>query len=358
VVLDEQKREAMRRSGLRDVEAFTLYQKGLAVYNDAHGEMDTIEGLLLANEYFDQVIDRVPNFSQVYIDHSDLFVHVLSQDASGTRAAGISDEDFTAAYSSTIADYEAAVRLAQNDEVRLMTELDLAFVSGNWRGLSGRIERALAERGCYEGNWTPIIVGVFGYSKPFYERSYDVLACDPRRSISWFNTSRSALAAGNKAEALKVAKEGNEIAPGTWLSAGLIRALVANGQLEEARRILNEDIQGELSKLRGQALVAAIEGDRTMVMLTLEQLEPVADVVDFWVLMVHAWAGNREEVNRIAAIIDAHHFGSVTLAQMGVWCACGSPWDLEVTPNFAAKIDEGSLPWPPKQVLDFPLKDW
>ena len=45
VVLDEKKRAAMHKAGLRDVEAFTLYQKGLRVYAQAHGEMNTIDGL-------------------------------------------------------------------------------------------------------------------------------------------------------------------------------------------------------------------------------------------------------------------------------------------------------------------------
>lgn len=358
VVLDERKREAMKQAGLRDVEAFTIYQKGLKVYNDAHGELDTIPALQQANIYFEQVIERVPNFSQVYIDHSDLFIHLLSLEASGVRADGVSDEDAAKAYSAAIADYEAAGRNAQNPETRLMTELDLAFVSGNWRGLSSRIERALDQRGCHEGNWTPIIVGVFGYSKPFLERSYDVLACDPRRSISWFNTTRSALAVGDKLEALRVAKEGNEIAPGTWLSIGLVRALVANGQIEEARQVAGEHFPNEQSVLRIQGLIAASEGDRARLTLLSEQLRTMNDAGDFWVLILSAWRGDREESNRMAARIDAHHFGPVTLAQITQWCACGAPWDLDATPNFAAKIEEGSLPWPPKQVLEFPLKDW
>jgi len=118
IVLDEQKREAMRQAGLRDAEAFTLYQKGLKVNNDAHGERDTIEGLLEANEYFEQVIDRVTNFSQVYIDHSDLFIHLLTLEAAENRPAGISIEDITGAYSSAIADYEAAVSNARSTEGR------------------------------------------------------------------------------------------------------------------------------------------------------------------------------------------------------------------------------------------------
>jgi hypothetical protein len=60
----------------------------------------------------------------------------------------------------------------------------------------------------------------------------------------------------------------------------------------------------------------------------------------------------------MATTIDRHHFGSATLTQIAVWCACGAPWDMDATPNFAAKLKEGSLPWPPQTTMEFPLKDW
>jgi hypothetical protein len=56
--------------------------------------------------------------------------------------------------------------------------------------------------------------------------------------------------------------------------------------------------------------------------------------------------------------MDQHDFGTTTLVQAVVWCDCGAPWDLEATPNFAAKIAEANLPWPPRQTMEFPLKDW
>jgi hypothetical protein len=60
----------------------------------------------------------------------------------------------------------------------------------------------------------------------------------------------------------------------------------------------------------------------------------------------------------MAARIDAHPFGAVTLAMISVWCDCGAPWDLDATPNFAARLKEGNLNWPPPPSIEFPLKDW
>lgn len=186
----------MRKVGLRNVEAFTIYQEDHEVYERAHGEINTIEGLSQANVLFEQAIERVPELSQVYVEHSDLFTHILTVDAIARPATTVTAEDVANAYPAAIGDYEAAERYAKCPEFRRMTELELAFVSGKWRGMGERIQRALDEPGCYEGNWTPIIADVFGYSEQLLERSYGILKCDPRRSLSWFNTARSALNTG------------------------------------------------------------------------------------------------------------------------------------------------------------------
>ena len=358
VVLDERKRDAMKQAGLRDVEAFTLYQKGLDIYGRAHGEMDTIEGLRQANVYFEKVMERVPTFSPVYLDHSDLFLHMLADDASGVFQAVLTEEDIANAYPAAIADYEAAERHAPSSAPRRMMELDLAYISGNWRGLGGRIDQALDEPGCNDGNWITIIADGFGYSERYLERSLRVLACDPRRSLSWFNVARSALRMGNKEEALRLAREGTEIAPGGWLSTALVRALVANGLHEEARKEIDDRIQDDDISFAFKALVMAHEGDQDRFDEFYETFKAANTTGRYWALLVSAWGGYREEANRMAARIDQHHFGSVTLTQITQWCACGAPFDLEATPNFAAKLEEGGLTWPPQATMDFPLKDW
>jgi adenylate cyclase len=357
VVLDERKREAMKQAGLRDVEAFTLYQKGIELYERAHGEIDTIDGLRQANVYFEQVIERAPHFSQVYLDHSDLFVHILAGD-SANNAKSVPESEVAGAYPAAIADYEAATRYAQTTESRSRTELDLAFVSGNWRGLGGRIERVLNDTGCDDSNWLSILADVFGYSERYLERAYRILACDPRRSLSWFNSARTALRFGDKVEALRLAREGSEIAPGAWLNLELIRALVANGLHEEARQEIDSRVREHWMAKSLEALVSAHEGDQVgFDNAYREYNEEVGDDL-YWPLIVSAWGGHREEANRMAALIDQHHFGSVTLTQATQWCACGAPWDLEVTPMFAAQLKEGNLSWPPQPAMEYPLKDW
>ena len=72
----------------------------------------------------------------------------------------------------------------------------------------------------------------------------------------------------------------------------------------------------------------------------------------------HAVLGERSQANQLAAEWDARPLGFLELLDQIGTCACGAPFDLEVTPNFARLIDEANLPWPPPSPINWPLKDW
>jgi tetratricopeptide (TPR) repeat protein len=356
VVLDEEKREAMRVAGLRDVEAFTLYQKGMEFYERAHGEMDQQEGLRRANEYFEQVMDRVPEYYQVYANHSDLYVHMLNDIVTGELEI-MTVQALDDAYTTVLSDYEAAAQFAPAGRIRHLVELDLAFLSGNWRGLAGRVKRALADPGCFDGNWTPTVANVLGYSAEYYELAEKVLACDPLRTLSWFNSARAKFWAGDAEEALRLAREGSEIAPGNWLTMTTLQIMIANGMHDEAYQEIENRVSYDVFANAFNVMVTAHRGDRDRLVPLLREYDDI-HAGGFFDISVNAWTGRREDANRKAAEIDEHFFGPLALWQLAQWCQCGSPWDPEVTPNFMAKIKEAGITWPPVTPLTYPLKEW
>lgn len=358
VVLDETKREAMRQAGLKDVKAFTLYQKGLDRFERAHDEIDTTAGLREANEIFDQVIALVPDFSLVYVEHSDYYAHLLGDDASELSRTSIDDAEIAAIHAAAIKDYEAAIRHARSPEWRNTIDAERVFVSDSWRGLGDRFEKSVSQQSCNEGNWSSIIAAAFGYSAAFFKRAEERLACDPRRSLSWFSASRAALMSGDEESALKLAREGSDIAPGSWLSSAWVRTLLANGNPEEALEVIKSKVSDKDFVLFLHALVAASQGDQASLEQYSVAIREIENVGIFWPLIVAAWSGQLEETNEMAARIDAHPFGAVALTMITVWCDCGAPWDLDATPNFAARLREGNLNWPPPPSIEFPLKDW
>jgi TolB-like protein len=357
IVLDERKRKAMREAGLRSIEAFTLYQKGLDYYDRAHGEMDQVEALQQANVYFEQVMDRVPEYGPVYAAHSDLYVHLLTDSLTGEARAAITEETLADAYRSVLADYDAATRYAPAGRQRYLAELDLAYLSGNWRGLAGRVERALAEPGCSDGNWTPTVASLLGYAAEYGELATTILACDPLRSLSWYNAARAKLWAGEPEAALRLAREGSEAAPGLWLTMTLVQTMLANGLHDEADQEIENSMSDATFAIASHIMVAAHRGDDDRLALLLREYD--AEYAGrFFDTLVYAWTGRRDEVNRVAAEMDEHYFGPIVLWGTAHWCQCGSPWELGATPNFAAKLEEANIAWPPKSPLSFPLKNW
>lgn len=365
VYLDEARLERMRDVGLRDPQAFIDFQKGLDLFNRAHGELDTITALTEANGYFNQVIARVPHFDKAYILRTDLPVHALQEDQTSIGSNPVHDARMEQALASTVADYEAAMQYAKSPERRASYAFDLAFITGDWRGLKGRIEAAMADDGCDINSWLVHAALPFGYAEQFLVRTKRELACDPLRTLSWFNVARAAFWSNDRQAALSYAQEGLEKAPGAWLAMMTIHLLVAEGRYEDAERIIDSRLQRENEALTYKALVAAQQGDAKRHRELIEEFK--AEFIgsgkdlegnEFWLLSALAWGGLREEANAVAAIIDGSRIGPFSLAGSALWCGCGAPWDLEATPQFAKKLEESGVPWPPAPLMQYTLKDW
>ncbi len=165
-----------------------------------------------------------------------------------------------------------AAENARNFSERNNIELDLAYLSGDWRGLPGKIERFLADSGCEDPNWVAGIIAASGLADRYTERAREIRKCDPMWSHAWFTESRAFLWAGDKEEALRVAREGIEVAPGGWLSIALVRALVANGLYEEADHAITTQFRLQEDGLMANILKSAAMGDRDAAASFFEEL--------------------------------------------------------------------------------------
>jgi hypothetical protein len=68
--------------------------------------------------------------------------------------------------------------------------------------------------------------------------------------------------------------------------------------------------------------------------------------------------GDRATADRAAASIDAMTLGPAILLRVTDRCGCGTPFNLDATPNFSRQLREGRLPWSPPAPIRFPLKTW
>jgi TolB-like protein len=356
VVLDEQKSAAMRTAGLRDVEAFTAFQKGAKLYEEAHGSVDIVATLEAANFFFDQVIERAPNFAEIYVWHSDLYFHILNDDVLKT-GEGLSPEEIEAARATLIADYEAAASRTVNRQARLRNELDLAFIKGNWRGITTRARRAVEGDACAGGNWVPVVANVVGLAAEHRDQMQKIVACDPLRALGWVNLVRAHMWSGDFEEAVRAGREALKVVEGNWLDWMFVRALIETERYEEAQEAIDTQLDGPVWKMAAQALMASKEGNREAFERALADYPGNLEDT-FMANMVYAWGGLRDDANRIAARYDQHPWGPWMLWQIAHWCACDNNFDLEAAPNFARMIEDAEIPWPPRSGRKFLLKDW
>ena len=177
-------------------------------------------------------------------------------------------------------------------------------------------------------------------------------------SSNWFNEARAWLWAGEPEKALKVARQGMDIAPGVWLRLVLNWSLIANGQFEELQNVIDRDMQSEEDQLAAQINRLAAMGQREEIDPLMTQLQANPELSGFLNFLLDVRIGDREAANRYVRRIDEDPWGSAALVGLVLWCMCGAPWDLEVTPNFAADLEEGNLSWPPPSPIHWPLKDW
>jgi hypothetical protein len=131
------------------------------------------------------------------------------------------------------------------------------------------------------------------------------------------------------------------------------------GQFETVANLTATGYSNDDYRVAGLLTLAAAQGDQAQAEALFAQFSSMRqEMGDFMPLQFYAQLGNREKANGLAAKIDARAYGPMPLILVALWCHCGAPWDLEATPNFAAKLREGNLPWPPVSPVKFPLKDW
>ena len=359
VVLDEHKSKLMQTKGLRDVEAFIAFQRGVELYEQAHtGGEKTVVGLVQANQFFEDVLQRVPDFSAAWSRHSDLYIHQVLDHSMDTQTLGTADEEITETFELAKADYERAILFAKTSEERASLELDLAFLTGNWRGMTDRIEKLLEQTGCISSGWYEGVTLPYGYAERLYPKLEELVVCDPLSATAWQALARTQIWRQDPDSVIEVTRRALAIVDEDDLVAKLAKGLILKGQNEKAQAELDTRIKSTDSVEPQLVEVAAALDHREQAEDLFAEYRGTHYENRFSTLAMYAWTGDRENANRLAADFDQHPFGHIALAIAVMNCECGSPWDLSATPVFAAKIAESGLHWPPPSPMTFPLKDW
>tara|TARA_R110002051_G_scaffold68434_2_gene123270 strand:- start:10824 stop:12692 length:1869 start_codon:yes stop_codon:yes gene_type:complete len=355
IVLDEAQRARMRNIGVGNVEAYIAYQRGVEIAIAAHGGVGSLVARLApADALFELATELAPNFSDAYVQRADYYAHQTHVDAATGGAEEIAAAQAAADRYLELLDQAAAT--TDRSENRAMIAIDRLYFQDDWSGAGRILDRANQADGCPNAAWVSEMASISGRSSEFVAYAQRLVSCDPLNPQYWATLSGIARDAGEYDLALATAQSGLAIDTGNNLlmsQAGL--TLLEAGPRAEFEEFL-DDIRGpEVLRNFLTAMAAARDGD-------YEQAAALRDRTEgdfgFTGLVLHATLGERTEANARAAANDALPFGFHDLIQTIVICACGAPWDLEVTPNFARRLEQAGFPWPPQDNGNFPLKDW
>ena len=353
VFLDDATLADMKSFGFRNPEAYVAYQKGLAIYTEAHNHWDIFEPLKEANTWFDRVIELEPGASRAYLQRVDLYTHQLA-DAYAT----LSVEERELAEERFKADLDAAVRTAYDDVSRTAARFDRAMLTGNWREIPSLLSEYGQLADCPAAAWLNANTVEYGMAREVMALSERLIACDPQNPFGWWYVVQSHMWLGDADSAVEIGKQAVESIDHATLRQSLFHAYIAAGRLDDAEYLLSQEDGSDEELADRRMSLAAARGDLETTLAQKElMLRGHADRIDV-MLNYLPRSGDRERANRFAAELDAQPYGYLSLMSVPSFCMCRAPWDIEVTPNFRKRLEDADFEWPPASPIEWPLKDW
>ena len=357
VVLDEAAVARMRDAGIGDVEAFIAYQKGNEAFVAAHSDLEHItEGLEVANSYYEQVLAVAPKLMDVRLRYADLASHELFELAGGFRTEAWPGET-QAALDALAETYALGWEHARPGPERAVLEVERMLFSDDWRGLASKLDEALAGDACVPGNWIYQLGSPFERAESTARRLIANLGCDPMSGVARMGLVQALVWADEAEAALEVVGEAEALGVTIPFGRSLrLVSMLAAGRFDDASSTQVPD--GFLYGFDDRLLVEASAGDPDEARRMAAEYFTRPDADGFSVMVAAAAVGDRETANANAAAIDARAGGPFLLALGTEMCFCGAPFDLDVTPNFKARLDQSGFPWPPRRPIPYPLKTW
>jgi len=358
IVLDDETRLAMRDAGIRDVDAFIAYQKGVEAHATAHEQVAGVsDRLAIANEYFDKALDVAPDLVVARIMKADRAGHIVRDIASGSLVEKYPGEgrDMLAALRE---EYDLAWRLAPPGNQRNILDLERTLFSDDWRMLRSRIENAIRPGRCPQMDWTNEFIAPLGWAASLARKSLETLACDPMNIAAIHELPYLYIWAGEFEEALRAVEEAE--AKGIRnprLNDGRYWALLAAGRVDDPLAT-GPWPDGTGMPFPPQILREALVGNSAAAQQMAETYWSSPGADNWASLWVAAVVGDRQRANELAARIDVRPGSPIVFSGIIFTCFCGAPFDLSVTPIYKARIEEAAIPWPPAKRIDYPTKTW
>jgi len=355
IYLNEARREKMFQIGTRNVQAFEAYLRGVQIHNEWHGfsslRAQSEQALLWeAQRWFKRALEYDPGFAQAYYLHGDAYAHYgVHYSAGKIELPPASDPGLTpeVALDLFFQDYDRAIEFAQNEDLRVLYQAERTLCSDDWRGFRSLLERLGTIR---ETSTNPIfsdfhqsdtafaLLGRAGIESNYrhFKRAYELNPINTRL-VTW--AARSAIQIGMPNEALELIER---VAKAGSARAASLRTemLFLTGHYNE---YLADPETGQARGPRALALVATGRHDeaRALIEERLSEAEPLDVYSHRRLLYAQQLLGETQLAAELYRALDTWPLDSTQFLTLMLLDSGGRLiWDLEWTPNYAARLAE------------------
>ena len=225
--------------------------------------------------------------------------------------------------------------------------------------MPAKLDLAFQSTDCQPINWVGSVAAVFGWADELVAQMQRNLRCDPLSGLNVTFLAESSIWAGQAETGLEASnlylKEGGFNA---WVDDSRFTALMATGKYVDDPGVLDTNPEGSTFPFPRRLLIHALNNDIAAAREILEEIPDETSLDHLNSLMIAAALGDHAMANALAGKLDSAIAGSLLLTEVIGNCFCGAPFDLDVTPNFKARIEEANFPWPPPSPIKYPAKDW
>ena len=351
IYLDEARREKMFQTGTRNVQAYEAYLRGQQLYSEWHTNFGERGLIWESQRWFERALEHDPEFAQAHFDHGDAYLHYANgyDEPPPDADAGLTPET---AFELALQDFDRAIEFAHNEELRVLYQAERTLISDDWSGFRSLLDKLGTIR---ETSTSPIftqsnqsdtafaLLGRTGIESN-YRYCKRRLERNPLDASLYYLAAMSAMGLGEYNEALEFIQQRERFwSTGTESNVWLRNVFAAQtGRYDEFLSIPDTPLRG------GKALVLALAGRRDEARSLIEeylQEEVPANrgKLDYFFLLARALQelGETERAAKLIRVIDTLPGNSPMFLTLLVSDWGGRlTWDLEWTPNFAARLAE------------------
>jgi adenylate cyclase len=348
VYLDNAKREEMFQTGTRDVQAYEAYLHGRQMFNAAH---DGQGSMWQVQQWFELALEHDPEFAQAHYYHGDAYLHYAQGQIELPPDA---DDGLTPAVAFDLQrqDLDRAIEFAPNEELRVLYRAQRTLYSNDWSGFRplldqlGTIRETSNNPVFAEYNQSDTAFVLLGRSgiESNYRHFKKGIERNPLNGFLYFGAINSAFALGKYDEALELIEQLQKF--DSRRAAGLQRALMyRTGRYNEllARRDLSPG---------GRAVFLVLAGRRDEARIWIEELlsDPDFNRSNLTLAVAQQLLGETASAEEVFRTFDAHPAYSNMRLTLFVFIWDGRlTWDLDWTPNYAARLAEMGVELEPEK---------